>query len=357
MLALPKQSSNSPSNGFTLVADGITKRFGSLLAVDRVSFRVKNGEVVGLLGLNGAGKTTTMRLLTNFYTPDSGRVLINGINPETNGTQSKQRIGYLPEGNPLYEDLLVSEYLAFVANLRGITGGHRKQRFDTIVEQTGIAEVFYRPIGELSRGNRQRIGLAQAILHEPEILILDEPTEGLDPNQRLAIRALIRSLGRDRTVVLSTHVLSEVEATCDRIMVINKGRLVADDTMANLQEAAASDEGKIQVEIEGPNAAYELSCLEDVTDVELDGVTEGRHRFIVKVVSGSDPRPSVFEMAKQKGFVLWGLSRDKASFENTFHSLTSDEGVGIEKLVESEGVGNTLEVSAGHHSPEESIRS
>src|SRR5437870_5590134 len=197
-----------------LSVESVSKRFDDVTAVDRVSFAVDRGEVVGFLGPNGAGKSTTMRLITQYYEPDTGEIRLDGLPLAAAARAAKRRIGYLPENNPLYGDMLVSEYLAFVASLRDLSGAARRSALDAAVTATGVENVFYRPIGELSKGYKQRVGLAQAILHRPDLLVLDEPTEGLDPNQRVEIRHLISHLGRDRTVMLSTHVLPEVATTC-----------------------------------------------------------------------------------------------------------------------------------------------
>lgn len=308
----------------TIQAREITKSFGSLTAVDRVSFAVHKGEVVGLVGPNGAGKTTTMRLLTGFYTPDSGNVLIQGVDPLDHRETVKRWIGYLPEGNPLYDDLLVSEYLKFVADLRGMTGAERAAVMDRTVGQTGIAEVFYRPIGQLSRGNRQRVGLAQAILHQPEILVLDEPTEGLDPNQRVAIRDLIRSLGTERTILLASHVMGEVEATCDRILVINHGRIVADSSVQELM-ARAHGVAAIHLEVRGDRVEQVLGELPDIISLESRGSIDGREHYILSVPGDRDPRAEIFELAKEHDWILWELHRQSASLEDIFHELTEDE--------------------------------
>ena len=210
-----------------LSLNGVSKRFAGVTAVDQVSFAVDRGQVVGFLGPNGAGKTTTMRLITQFYEPDEGAITLDGTPLAVAAREAKRRIGYLAENNPLYGEMLVADYLAFIADLRELAGASRARSFDEAVTATGINGVFYRPIGELSKGYRQRVGLAQAILHRPDLLVLDEPTEGLDPNQRVEIRQLIGTLGRDRTVLLSTHVLSEVQQSCSRLLIISRGKIVA----------------------------------------------------------------------------------------------------------------------------------
>src|SRR5882724_10793962 len=234
---------------FLSVSD-VSKRFGGVTAVDHVSFAVDRGQVVGFLGPNGAGKSTTMRMITQYYEPDTGTITIDGSPLADAARAAKRRIGYLPENNPLYEDMLVHDYLAFIADLRELAGLPRRQAMDAAVTATGIETVYYRPIAELSKGFRQRVGLAQAILHRPDLLVLDEPTEGLDPNQRVEIRRLIGHLGRDRTVLLSTHVLSEVEHTCSRLLIINKGKLAADGPVGELIHRAKGAT-TITVEIQG----------------------------------------------------------------------------------------------------------
>src|SRR5712692_4394198 len=217
-----------------LTLENVSKRFGDITAVDRVSFAVDRGQVVGFLGPNGAGKSTTMRLITQFLEPDAGEIRLDGVPLADRARDAKRRIGYLPENNPLYLEMLVADYLAFIADLRDLTGDHRLRALDEAVAATGIESVFYRPVGELSKGFRQRVGLAQAILHRPDLLVLDEPTEGLDPNQRVEIRRLISELGKDRTVILSTHVLSEVQHTCSRVLIISRGKIVADGPVDQL---------------------------------------------------------------------------------------------------------------------------
>src|SRR5688572_29839414 len=239
-----------------LSLDGVSKRFDGVTAVDQVSFAVDRGQVVGFLGPNGAGKTTTMRLITQYYEPDTGTITLDGVPLAEAARDAKRRIGYLAENNPLYDDMLVVDYLAFIADLRELANLTRKRAIDAAVASTGIEGVYYRPVGELSKGYRQRVGLAQAILHRPDLLVLDEPTEGLDPNQRVEIRRLIGALGRDRTVILSTHVLSEVQHTCSRLLIINRGKIVADGPVDRLVQQA---EGAVEIAVEA----------------EGDGIAEG----------------------------------------------------------------------------------
>ena len=308
---------------FTIEAIGISKSFGSRKAVDNLSFKIRSGEVVGFLGPNGAGKSTTMRLLTSYYTQDSGTVLINGVDTQEQDTVTKRSIGYLPENNPLYGDLLVKEYLSFVADLRGMSPSERRENIGSTVEETSLQEVYYRPINQLSKGYRQRVGLAQAILHRPSILIMDEPTEGLDPNQRLTMRELIRSLGQDRTVLLSTHVMQEVETTCERVLLISRGKLVIDSSVENLL-VHTQGMRSIHVEVEGNEVETALKRLPDVTSVDRLAPIDGRKRYVVSVSGDTDLRPEIFSLAKKRDWVLWALHEDRARLEDVFHSLTAE---------------------------------
>ena len=310
---------------YTIEASGVSKSFGSHTAVDNLSFKIASGEVVGFLGPNGAGKSTTMRLLTSYYTQDRGSILINGEDTQTHDRITRQSIGYLPENNPLYGDLLVQEYLSFVADLRGLRGAERRENTDQTVEETGLQEVFYRPISQLSKGYRQRVGLAQAILHRPSILIMDEPTAGLDPNQRLTIRELIRSLGQERTVLLSTHVMQEVETTCERVLLISRGKLVTDSPVEELL-VRAKGQRSIHVEVEGNEVETALKRLPNVGDVDRLAPMEGRKRYVVSVAGEVDLRPQIFDLAKQRDWVLWELHEDRARLEDVFHSLTAEGG-------------------------------
>ena len=257
-----------------IAVEGVTKRYGSLVAVDRLSFQVDRGEVVGFLGPNGAGKSTTMKMLTGTLQPDEGQVLFEGASISEDLTAAKRRVGYLPEANPLYEEMLVAEYLEYVADLRELTGQEFRSAVADAVDETDISSVFYRPVGECSKGFRQRIGLAAAILHRPEILILDEPTEGLDPNQRVEIRRLVGNLGRERTVLLSTHVMQEVEATCSRLLILRRGRLAAEGDVQDLL-ANRSGAGRYVVEAQGEGVADALSRLMGVTSHTAEPWTAG----------------------------------------------------------------------------------
>lgn len=299
----------------------VTKRFDTVTAVDDVSFDIGKGEVVGLLGPNGAGKTTTMRLLTSFYPPDEGSITIGDIDIATDDLATRGKIGYLPENNPLYEDMFVVEYLRFVSELRGMSGDDTASAIKRASRETGIADVMYKPIGELSKGYRQRVGLAQAILHQPEILVLDEPTEGLDPNQRVDIRNLILSVGKKRTVLLSTHVLSEAQSTCSRVLLINKGKLVADGPVEEIARGGAGRR-KITVEAKGTHLQRKLSALDGVQRVDKETAEGRRTRLVLSVASKDDLRPAIFDLAKENGWQLWELHQESATLEEVFRDLT-----------------------------------
>jgi len=304
---------------------GITKRFGDTTAVNNVTFNVRKGEVVGFLGPNGSGKTTTMRLLTSFYTPDSGTILIDGVDNQKHDVVTRRMIGYLPENNPIYGDMLVNEYLGFVAQLRGLSRAELQAGLVQAVEETGIEEVYYKQLNQCSKGYRQRVGLAQAILHRPDVLIMDEPTEGLDPNQRVPIRELIRSVGESRTVLLSTHVLQEVEETCDRLLIISRGRIVAQGTVQELL-AQAQSERYVDLEVEGDDVGAALGRLRDIDSIEKKGRVNGRKRYVMSVSADKDVRPEIFKLAKRRGWVIWELHEETAKLGDLFHSLTTTEG-------------------------------
>ena len=302
--------------------EGVTKRYGPIVAVDRATFEVDRGEVVGFLGPNGAGKTTTMRMLTGTLQPDEGEIRFDGTPIGDDLTAAKSRVGYLPEANPLYDDMLVCEFLEYVARLRGLDDVRARSGIGRAVEETGLEDVFFRPISEISKGYRQRTGMAGAILHEPEILVLDEPTEGLDPNQRVEIRKLVNALGTERTVILSTHVMQEVEATCDRLLIIANGAITADGTVAQLMKAGRGLT-RYTVEAEGHGVADTLQELSGVADHTSESV-DGRLRVHLEAAGDQELRPEIFRLAIEHGWVLWELTRERASLEQLFHELTME---------------------------------
>jgi ABC-2 type transport system ATP-binding protein len=277
---------------------------------------------VGFLGPNGAGKSTTMRMITQFLDPDAGTIQFDGVPIANDPRAVKRRIGYLAENNPLYGDMLVSDYLDFIAELRQLTGAEKARAIDEAVQATGLDSVFYRPIGDLSKGFRQRTGLAQAILHRPELLVLDEPTEGLDPNQRLEIRHLISHLGRERTVLLSTHVLSEVRQSCTRLLIINKGKIVADGAVDTLIQSAEGTR-QVRVEAKGDRVLEKLGTVPGVIRVQSDVGTAGV-RAVLTVSGDADVRPAIFELAKREGWTLYELFQEQGNLEDLFRQLTTE---------------------------------
>lgn len=303
----------------------LVKHFGEVRAVRDISFEVKKGEVVGFLGPNGAGKTTTMRMITSFLTPTSGDVFIDGVSVTKESIKTRKRIGYLPEDAPVYEDMEVLEYLQFIAEMRDIPKEKVLGRIKEIADVCGISKELYRGIGELSKGYRQRVGLAQAMIHNPDILILDEPTSGLDPNQIAEIRDLIRKIGEERTIILSTHILSEVQATCDRAMIINRGEIVANGTIDELQ-ASVTDEIKYKVEIDGPTAdiRHMLENIEGIFGMhKLDRDPKDHAHFTFKTLGNRDPRKEIFQKVVNGGWALLEMSMEKIALEDVFRQLTT----------------------------------
>ena len=301
--------------------ESVSKSFGNIKAVEDLSFEIGSGEIVGLLGPNGAGKSTTMRMMSGFSSPDTGDVFIESISVGANPTKAQQYIGYLPENNPLYKDMLVSELLEVSANLKGMTKTDAKEAFDFVVEAVSIGDVFYRPIGQLSKGYRQRVGLALAMLHNPKVLILDEPTEGLDPNQRTEIRKLIKKLAKKHTVLLSTHVMQEVEALCSRVIIINEGKKVADGQVKDIV-ATAKDVSIINARIEGKSVRKELGDLKDIVDIYIEG--EGKGIYTVKLSTAADKavQPELSRLAAKNKWILWELTEEKRLLEDIFAELT-----------------------------------
>ena len=300
----------------------LTKKYGYTKAVDNISFEVKTGEILGFLGPNGAGKTTTMKMITNYLNSDEGDIFIGGKSVRDNADEIKKSIGYLPESNPLYQDMPVIDYLEFCAALQGVPEGKIGERVREMVVKCGLNAEKHKKIGELSKGFRQRVGLAQAMIHDPAILILDEPTTGLDPNQIVEIRKLIRELGREKTVILSTHILPEVEATCDRIMIINNGKIVADGTAESLRKQAQGQETLI-VKIEDGEINTIFKALQGLSTVAvLDFVDRGKNRLEVQSRPGCTSRREVFNLCVQNKWVLTELAVSEAKLEDIFRELT-----------------------------------
>ena len=306
-------------------ADSLVKRYGPFEAVKGVSFSVEKGQVIGLLGPNGAGKTSIMRILTCYHFPTSGTARVDNHDVRSNPHLVRQAVGYLPENAPLYDDMKVREYLAFIADARGLAGPLRRERTEMVVSTCGLAEVFSREIRRLSKGYRQRVGLAQAILHDPAVLILDEPTSGLDPNQIVEIRALIRDLGREKTVILSTHILQEVEVLCRRVLIMNAGRLIAQGTP---EEIARGMQGGalLCVSLKGPleeSVARTLGSIPGVSAVAaVRRLPADRVEVDLDVAAGSDPSEAVYDWAVSHGCKILGMRTEKTRLEDLFARLT-----------------------------------
>lgn len=306
----------------------LRKSYGDFEALRGLNFSVPKGQVVGFLGPNGAGKSTTMKILTGYLPYVQGSVKVNGIEIADDPVAVRNLIGYLPENNPQYEDMMVAEFLSFVADVRNIEKAHKKDKIDKAVVRCGLEAVFHKDIGQLSKGYRQRVGLAQAIVHDPQLLILDEPTSGLDPNQIIEIRNLIKELGQEITVLMSTHILQEAQSTCERILIINNGLLVADDTPEQL---VAGDFGSIYMEIAPAQAKSldtasmkrKIESIRGVVSIESEA-GESRDNCAVTIrYENVDPRRDLYLAVVESGHILIEMTQKKASLEETFRRLTT----------------------------------
>jgi ABC-2 type transport system ATP-binding protein len=309
-----------PDTQPSILVEGLAKSYGDFKALDGISFKIQPGEIVGFLGPNGAGKTTTMKILTCFMAASSGTAKIAGLDVYEESEQVRKKIGYLPESVPLYDDMIVYDYLEYVAELRGVAREKRKAAIKRAAELTGLTHMINRDIHELSKGYRQRVGLAQAIIHEPDVVILDEPTSGLDPNQILEIRDLIKEIGKEKTVIFSTHILQEVSAVCDRIILINRGRIVADGTFEELsREVAKNDRGVIV----GLGQSGHVSALKGLDHVNEVVEVEGRPNVYRLATEHEDEvRRAVLKWAAEKGVDLLEIRVHQPDLEETFRALT-----------------------------------
>jgi len=296
---------------------GLTKLFGEQKAVDNISFEANIGEIVGFLGPNGAGKSTTMKIATCYIPPSSGSIKVCGFDVQEQSYEVRKNIGYLPEHNPLYHDMYVHEYLSFIGNLHSLKGAQLKTRITEMIEMCGLTLEQNKLIGTLSKGYRQRVGLAQALIHDPKVLILDEPTTGLDPNQLIEIRNLIKKVSQDKTVIFSTHIMQEVQALCSRVIVINQGQLVADNAIEGLK-TRHTKLARITVEFSGDMSVDLLESLDNVTKVTL--ISTGKFELLAD--AQNDVRPAIFELASKKGIPLLGMNLEEETMEEVFHELT-----------------------------------
>ncbi|MCK4577289.1 MAG: ATP-binding cassette domain-containing protein [Candidatus Marinimicrobia bacterium] len=307
--------------------ENLSKHFGEVNAIQEIDFTVNDGEILGFLGPNGAGKTTTLRIITTFLTPSGGRVTVDDLDVAEHSAEIRKRIGYLPELNPLYDEMLVYEQLRFVAESRNIVGRWFTEALHRVIDVCGIKEVIHRPVGELSKGYRQRVGLAMAIIHDPDILILDEPSAGLDPNQIVEIRELIKQLGREKTVIMSSHILQEVQEVADRMVILNNGQVVADGTTAELM---AGFEGKasLNLDVKSASEASVTGLTRKFTDIKVreNSLHDGHGHLLLEYSTGHDLREQIFHYAVESGWIILEMSRTQAKLEDLFRKLTIENG-------------------------------
>jgi len=300
----------------SVIVKNLTKIYGDQKAVDDISFTANEGEILGFLGPNGAGKSTTMKIATGFISASSGEIKVAGFDVENQSLESRKHIGYLPEHNPLYLEMYVHEYLEFSGKSYGISKKELKENVRSVVEKCGLSQEQNKKISALSKGYRQRVGLAQALLHDPKVLILDEPTTGLDPNQILEIRKLIKEISKDKTLIFSTHIMQEVQALCDRVIIINKGKIVADKTLKEL--SAESGSKKYRIEFSEEVDLDSVRKLEMVTEIELLET----NIYKISTSTEKDIRSQIFKVASENDLPLVGLQEESGSLEDIFHSLT-----------------------------------
>ncbi|MCL5056740.1 MAG: ABC transporter ATP-binding protein [Actinobacteria bacterium] len=315
-----------------VAVENVTKLFSNKAGVRDLNFSVQKGEILGLLGPNGAGKTTTMRIITGFMPPTSGTVRVNGFDVLEQPLEVRRRVGYLPENPPLYGEMTVAEYLSFVAELKGCRGARKKDQVDKVIEEVSLGDMRGRLLDHLSRGYRQRVGLAQALVGDPQLLVLDEPTAGLDPRQITEIRNLIKNLAGSRTVILSSHILPEVSMICQQVAIINRGRLVAQDTPENLSKRFAGF-SRLEIEVKGPREAVEkeLNSLESAQiTVIRQGAAPELHRYIIDMDAGRDIREDIFFAMAGRGWPITEMAVQNASLEDVFLELVTEEDNGRE---------------------------
>ena len=300
----------------SIEVSNLTKIYGEQKAVNNISFKVNKGEIVGFLGPNGAGKSTTMKMITGYLLPDTGNASVCGVDVQTHPLNTKKKIGYLPEANPLYYDMYVKEYLEFIADVHGV--GSKKSEVRRVIELVGLTPEAHKKIGQLSKGYKQRVGLAAALIHDPEVLILDEPTSGLDPNQIVEIREVIKKLGKNKTVLFSSHIMQEVQAICDRVIILNKGNIVADDKLSNLQ--ANNNSQKVLVKF---NEKVEVALLQGLTSVSAVNKIDDES-FELRGDDMTEIRKQLMELTLQNNFNIVSLQTGNWSLEEVFRSLTGN---------------------------------
>jgi ABC-2 type transport system ATP-binding protein len=306
----------------------LTKYYNDFCAVDQINLDIEKGEIIGLLGPNGAGKTTTLRMLTGYFAPTAGDIRIKDFSISEDALAIKQMIGYLPESAPLYKGMLVYDYLDHIAQIRGLNAEAKAQRLNVLADMCGLRSIMHKTIETLSKGLKQRVGLAHAMMSDPEILILDEPTSGLDPNQIVEIREIIRKIGQEKTVILSTHILSEAEATCDRIVIINKGRIIADGSTQDIKQRNGDGSSHVRIELEQADfdgVRKQLESIDAVRQVErIADESTGVLKIKVACHHGSDPRAQIYEAIKSTDWVLIEMHREAKTLETIFRELTME---------------------------------
>ncbi|MEW6078746.1 MAG: ATP-binding cassette domain-containing protein [Thermodesulfobacteriota bacterium] len=311
--------------------ENLTRYYDDVCAVNHINLNIQQGEILGLLGPNGAGKTTTLRMLTGFLRPTSGSIRVRDLSVDTDMLAIKRLMGYLPESAPLYPDMLVYDYLDYVAGLRGVDRSKRLDRIRAMADMCALGEVMHQPVAELSKGYKQRVGLAHALINDPEVLVLDEPTSGLDPNQIVEIRDIIRRIGQAKTIIFSTHILSEAEATCDRIVIIDKGKIVADEPTAALKQKASQDyyihltlTGAVMEAVRPALAEVrEVSDIREAPPAET-GQAAGELRLQLRCRAGSDPRREIYARIRRQDWDLLEFYSETPSLENIFRKLTRE---------------------------------
>ncbi|MGH1337060.1 MAG: gliding motility-associated ABC transporter ATP-binding subunit GldA [Aureispira sp.] len=300
----------------SVIVSNLTKVYGEQHAVNNISFEARKGEILGFLGPNGAGKTTTMKMITCFVPPTEGNIQVCGFDVDKDPIEVRKRIGYLPEHNPLYLDMYVKEYLLFMAGLHKVK--QKRQAVEEMIVRTGLEREQHKLLRSLSKGYRQRVGLAQAMLHDPEVLILDEPTSGLDPNQLIEIRKLIRSLGKEKTVIFSSHIMQEVQALCDRVIIINQGNMAANNTLEGLQQSS-DEEQYVTVEFDKAPSLASLKNLEQVRSIESQNTS---HTYLIRAIGEEDIRPAIFHFAVKNELVILEMHRKVSTIEDVFQQVT-----------------------------------
>ena len=331
---------NNEEEKFVIQVENITKKYGSFTAVNNISFEIEEGEIVGFLGPNGAGKSTTMNMITGFIEPTSGKIIVDGYNISKKPKKAQRQIGYMPEGVPLYSDLTVKEFVTYMAELKGVAKKERKEKVLKVLEETGLTEVQNKLTRNLSRGYKQRVSMAGALVSNPKVIILDEPTVGLDPKQVTEIRALIKELGKDHTVILSSHILSEVSQICNRVIIINKGQIVAIDTPENLEKKVVKD-NSVYVTVEDTENKMDTvkDKLEKVQEIKLISENEdGTKKYMITATEDVDLRKNIFDTFAKEGITIFEMKKSDATLEDAFMQLINSQNEAEEVKNEEEKV-------------------